>query len=310
MTMSWWRGSPVRSGRVIESQSVDVDLFAFEGCRGVGGDEVQCSTVKHMDGKSPLGAGIRFAAAGLATFVFALLGVALLVGQGLASAAGRQVLRRRLAIASVITILLLLGAGILFVITPDVRGVPLYWPPYGGLGGAGLGLLLAAFALGRQHAVPAGRSAEPSTPVIETVPVAEPTIPIDILPVIDSLARSAASHGAALGETPSGSHPSSVRPRRTMPPPIPAAARAAKASDANARAATTPDDLHGRFDTVSDVAGAADVPRSTAPPDLSPPTLEQLAADGPMPACPICDAPMSWVEKHLRFFCSSCRMYA
>jgi hypothetical protein len=51
------------------------------------------------------------------------------------------------------------------------------------------------------------------------------------------------------------------------------------------------------------------IPLSTASPDLPPPTEDQAAADGPAPACPQCESPMSWVEKHLRFYCQSCRMY-
>jgi hypothetical protein len=51
----------------------------------------------------------------------------------------------------------------------------------------------------------------------------------------------------------------------------------------------------------------AKVPMSTAPDSLPPPTEE--SAGGPSPACPQCEAPMGWVEEHLRFFCKSCRMY-
>jgi hypothetical protein len=48
---------------------------------------------------------------------------------------------------------------------------------------------------------------------------------------------------------------------------------------------------------------------STAAPDLPEPTTAQLSVDGPAPACPQCESPMSWVDKHLRFYCTSCRMY-
>jgi hypothetical protein len=50
-------------------------------------------------------------------------------------------------------------------------------------------------------------------------------------------------------------------------------------------------------------------PLTTAAADLPPPADGQVATDGPAPACPQCDAPMSWVEKHLRFYCAGCRMY-
>ncbi len=47
---------------------------------------------------------------------------------------------------------------------------------------------------------------------------------------------------------------------------------------------------------------------STAPESLAPPP-EGAPSSGPSPACPQCEAPMAWVEEHLRFFCKSCRMY-
>ncbi len=59
--------------------------------------------------------------------------------------------------------------------------------------------------------------------------------------------------------------------------------------------------------------GAADAssPRviSTAPTTLPPPAKAVAATSGPTPACPQCEAPMAWVEEHLRFYCASCRMY-
>lgn len=51
------------------------------------------------------------------------------------------------------------------------------------------------------------------------------------------------------------------------------------------------------------------IPVSTAPDSLPPPTEKQAASSGPSPACPQCEAPMAWVEEHLRFYCKSCRMY-
>ena len=50
------------------------------------------------------------------------------------------------------------------------------------------------------------------------------------------------------------------------------------------------------------------LPISTAPDSLPPPTDDKQAI-GPSPACPQCEAPMVWVEEHLRFYCKSCRMY-
>jgi hypothetical protein len=51
------------------------------------------------------------------------------------------------------------------------------------------------------------------------------------------------------------------------------------------------------------------VPISTAPASLPPPKKTTVAMTGPTPACPQCEAPMAWVEEHLRFYCASCRMY-
>jgi len=54
---------------------------------------------------------------------------------------------------------------------------------------------------------------------------------------------------------------------------------------------------------------APKVPISTAPASLPPPKSAAIPASGPTPACPQCEAPMAWVEEHLRFYCKSCRMY-
>jgi hypothetical protein len=51
------------------------------------------------------------------------------------------------------------------------------------------------------------------------------------------------------------------------------------------------------------------IPISTASESLPPPKEEKTAHGGPQPACPQCEAPMGWVEEHLRFYCKSCRMY-
>jgi hypothetical protein len=53
----------------------------------------------------------------------------------------------------------------------------------------------------------------------------------------------------------------------------------------------------------------AKVPITTAPATLPPPTAKQTQSQGPSPACPQCEAPMAWVEEHLRFYCKSCKMY-
>lgn len=57
------------------------------------------------------------------------------------------------------------------------------------------------------------------------------------------------------------------------------------------------------------VISAPKIPITTASDSLPPPTEKQAATSGPSPACPQCEAPMAWVEEHLRFYCKSCRMY-
>ncbi len=64
---------------------------------------------------------------------------------------------------------------------------------------------------------------------------------------------------------------------------------------------------------------AAEIPAAAAPeapkipittaPDSLPPPKQATTTSGPTPACPQCEAPMAWVEEHLRFYCKSCRMY-
>lgn len=69
-------------------------------------------------------------------------------------------------------------------------------------------------------------------------------------------------------------------------------------------------------DTAQTNAAAGDsasppveVPLSTAPASLPPPK-KTAAADSELSAsCPQCEAAMSWVEEHLRFYCGECRMY-
>jgi hypothetical protein len=75
-----------------------------------------------------------------------------------------------------------------------------------------------------------------------------------------------------------------------VPPPAPASSAAAGAAAAAS-------------------AVAPKVPISTAPSSLPPPSEKQSATSGPSPACPQCEAPMAWVEAHLRFYCKSCKMY-
>ncbi len=74
-----------------------------------------------------------------------------------------------------------------------------------------------------------------------------------------------------------------------------------------ARPKQDPEDL--ATDAAQARASAKKIPISTASEALPPPKEEKTAHGGPQPACPQCEAPMNWVEEHLRFYCKSCRMY-
>ncbi|HWO20916.1 MAG TPA: hypothetical protein VNO30_19250 [Kofleriaceae bacterium] len=84
-----------------------------------------------------------------------------------------------------------------------------------------------------------------------------------------------------------------------IPPPAPSPPLAAAAAAASA-ASAVPD---------PSASGSMKLPVSTAPSSLPPPSEKQSQASGPSPACPQCEAPMAWVEEHLRFYCKSCKMY-
>jgi hypothetical protein len=105
-----------------------------------------------------------------------------------------------------------------------------------------------------------------------------------------------------------------------IPPPAPATAAPTPAASATttavptlaavAAAAAAPAAPAIAAPTAHDAAAEpTKVPISTAPSSLPPPSEKQSATSGPSPACPQCEAPMAWVEAHLRFYCKSCKMY-
>jgi len=114
--------------------------------------------------------------------------------------------------------------------------------------------------------------------------------------------------------TTTGEEPSTGRPSETTlkSPPRLEGARSPRGDqvagtirDRDAHEAPTVSSRDGRPVTNR----AADVPMSTAPQSLPPPKKAPQVSSGPTPACPQCEAPMAWVEEHLRFYCASCRMY-
>ncbi|MFN0245483.1 MAG: hypothetical protein ACKV2T_01160 [Kofleriaceae bacterium] len=113
------------------------------------------------------------------------------------------------------------------------------------------------------------------------------------------------------------------RKKEATPPPMPApppvVARISQPrlpTDDGEEAATVARPKQDPEDLVTDPSAARvsaksmpKIPLTTAPEALPPPKEEKTAHGGPQPACPQCEAPMNWVEEHLRFYCKSCRMY-
>ena len=97
-----------------------------------------------------------------------------------------------------------------------------------------------------------------------------------------------------------------------IPPPAPASAAPGPAPGPAPAAASPTAGSPAPAATPSEPATAgesAKLPISTASSSLPPPSEKQSATSGPSPACPQCEAPMAWVEEHLRFYCKSCKMY-
>lgn len=116
--------------------------------------------------------------------------------------------------------------------------------------------------------------------------------------------------------------PTKVDDAPGAPGPRRALARASSELDTVAQTKFAPAELGGDGASAADLEhtvaqpaaptaerAPASVPLSTAPASLPAPLPELATASGPSPACPQCEAPMAWVEQHLRFYCKSCRMY-
>lgn len=89
---------------------------------------------------------------------------------------------------------------------------------------------------------------------------------------------------------------------------VPTAAPHEPTVDSTIQTAPAPDT--GEPEGTPAPAPVAKIPLSTADASLPPPvSASGGVSSGPSPACPQCEAPMAWVEEHLRFYCKSCRMY-
>jgi hypothetical protein len=138
------------------------------------------------------------------------------------------------------------------------------------------------------------------SPVVSPPPDADVAPPVreSITAVeIDAEAKAAAQAAKAAAQRPVESASTSGK-------------RAAAESDIeNARAPTVRVSEARGEDAVASPSEAPIVPLSTAPRSLPPPKVMLEETGGPSPACPQCEAPMAWVDEHLRFYCKQCRMY-
>lgn len=185
--MAWWSGPPTMGTKVVKEMQVDIGLLSFEGCRGVGGNEVQCQKESHTDARASLRPSMGFAIAGFATLASALLAAALLVLQGFAGATGRQALRRKVAIGALIASAFVGACGAVFVLlAPDVHAVPKGAGPFLAFGGAVLGIIQAVLAMRPDRVqmpkpakVKAPRAAKPPKPakVKAPKPTRAPALP-------------------------------------------------------------------------------------------------------------------------------------
>jgi hypothetical protein len=130
---------------------------------------------------------------------------------------------------------------------------------------------------------------KPAEPEPEPEPPPAPEPP-KIVPTLTSMARALRQKRAAERERERTATNIKAAPERT-----PAERAAARAEES----AKQPAPKHP----------TAQVPITTASSSLPPPSAAQVATSGPSPACPQCEAPMAWVEEHLRFYCKACRMY-
>jgi hypothetical protein len=136
----------------------------------------------------------------------------------------------------------------------------------------------------------------------DTSPSGEPVVPrrAEVTDPSEAMAIAAAIAARPTIQTPAQGPPRAADQPTIIAPPIsPIAPSAAPAAAPSAAPSSAP--------AVRD-RPMPKLPISTAP-DSLPPPKDNKQATGPSPACPQCEAPMAWVEEHLRFYCKSCRMY-
>lgn len=327
VTSAWWSGHPESDGASMQTKEVAVGLLgSAKGCN-TGGDG-SCTQV-------PLRLEfivVKYVELGL----IELLGLAAI---GVAAASLRRAKRRRLfARLTLVSAVVAIAGGIVVIATgPGINAQTTVTVPFGY--GLYVFFVGVAFAIGAAVATLLGLRVPAQPTVALPVSIAEPSRPSVPPAQPDALAlfRGEATPAPVLSVPPppmfappapasafvgvGGSTVAPKPPVRAKPPsnapPIPPPRPIPKPPTPSAieRAATDTDPAVALFgDTTSRSvplqAGSTteiQVPISTAPDSLPPPNT--TASSGPSPACPQCEAPMAWVDEHLRFYCKSCRMY-
>ena len=322
VTSAWWSGHPqLDNGPAINAKDVAVGLLgAAKGCN-TGGDG-SCERIL-----------LQQAFVVTKYVELGLLGVLVLntIAVGALSLA-RSPRRRLFARLTIAAACIAVAGGIAVIaIGPGISSQATVTLPFG----YGLYLFFAGVALSIAAAVAAMRQPrapvqQPAPPTPPDRPSISPPQPVDVLALFrDDPPRPAIqppfvppppppSQAAFVGAPaliapkppirakPASNAPPIPPPRPRVPPPPIESARAA--TDTDPAVALFGDRTSPSVPLVDqELEAIAKVPVSTAPDSLPPPSL--AAASGPSPACPQCEAPMAWVEEHLRFYCKSCRMY-
>ena len=169
--------------------------------------------------------------------------------------------------------------------------------------------------------LPAPKSTTQPPPIARSAPTAPPPLEAPTPPPVVNDATDQTGFEATLTHTVGDSTDVSVPIDPTPPPPASPSpdASAPATEEVPLRRGETHDD---NAETVArEKVSLAEIegPTTPAPPKIPittaseslPPPVEQKRAQtsSPSPACPQCEAPMAWVEEHLRFYCKGCRMY-
>jgi hypothetical protein len=159
---------------------------------------------------------------------------------------------------------------------------------------------------------PPGAAAAAAADDTVDVPLADTA---DVAPAVGAAAAPAKAAAASAAAPAKAAAASATAPAKASSAAAPASASAKAAAATTAPVPTlaapsaAPATSAAAPEPSPSSSSSTKLPISTAPSSLPPPSEKQSATSGPSPACPQCEAPMAWVEEHLRFYCKSCKMY-